>query len=133
MAKYLYLLFMLVLSSPALAKWTVAAQSTDGTFYVYLASDGVDRTSNTTVRYWMIMDLATAEKDGTRSFLAMDEVDCLNKRARTLEFAIFSRPMAQGNRTHTRRETSDWRFVPPHTPASDVLKAVCSFALPRVK
>jgi hypothetical protein len=132
MVKYLHLCLLLTFSSPALAKWTVAASSTDGVFYVYLAADGIHKTSETTVRHWQILDLAKAE-NGTESYLAMDEVDCLAKRARTFEFASFSRPMAQGKRTHTLRKTSDWRYLPPNTPGADVLKAVCSFALPRVK
>ena len=131
MKKYLLYILISFFTPPVLAEWTVASRNTSGVFYVYLAADGIQKTSESTVRYWQVLDLTKARTDGIRSYLALEEVDCSNKSVRTLDFASFDKSMAQGKRITTLTETSAWRYLPPGTPGLDALKVVCSFALPR--
>jgi hypothetical protein len=78
---------LLVTAGPAWAEWSLVAEDTsDKKYYVNLASI---RATGHLRRYWELQNLPSPDEWGARSYRAFVEVDCKEKRRRSLQINHF--------------------------------------------
>lgn len=124
----LVLSISLTFISSAWAEWEVVNINASGTTYAHLSKTTVQKINKSTVRFWGMLDLKNPEAIGTKSYVVFQEVDCLNKRIRTLDFSAFSGSMGQGLRISNINKPSDWIFATPTSAISYTIEAGCWFA-----
>ena len=125
---------MFIFTTPAWADWILVNKDKQyGSLYVYMSLDGFHLTSDSSVRYWSLLDMDEKDEYGQLSIRYVDEYDCGRGAERILEFTGFDGQMATGKIMRKSQRASDWRFVAPQTISADIMKTVCETILPQLK
>ncbi len=123
--KQLFLaLVMVAVSGGAWAQWVEVSANERGTVF-YVDPTTIKQNGNLR-RYWMLTNLAKADKDGDLSYRALAEVDCKEERTRRLQEDYFRAPMASGQGSGGLSSPTEWRYVAPGTSGESLMKFVCS-------
>ena len=104
----------------------IASSSTGDDFYVEV--DSIKKHSGY-VYFWEIIDQLIPDDYGNISTEAYIEAVCDGPRkTRRLTNHFYAKPMAEGPRTESFTNPSDWRYVRPGSVSEAVLDFVCSQA-----
>ena len=105
-------LMLALVSAPASAEWVKARENAQ--FVTYIDWDIVKE--GNVRRVWYLQDVkkrVSAEIGGFLSAKSRWEFDCGLKKARVVELATFSGPMAKGKRLSQDNEADEWAAIPP--------------------
>ncbi len=125
MKKLLLTLMLTLVSTSALAKWTVVGEVVQYTQYVDFATI---RKSENKVKMWSLRDIKTVQKvAGSRysSLKRLREYDCKKEQTRQLAFTWFSGNMGNGLVVYSQSDPSKWRPVGPDSIEKTLWKIAC--------
>lgn len=98
-------------SASAMAGWSRVSPGGSDTFY---ADSGSIIKSGHKVKMRALHDYQVAAKVAGVTFLSsevQDEYDCVEKKARTLFYTLYSRRMAKGKKVYSDLDSHDWEPV----------------------
>jgi hypothetical protein len=127
--KKLLLLITMLLSQPVWAEWIPLAETSSGIHYVDPLS--VRKTPNGR-RMWTLLDHDLSKKGVKGPFpseASLMEFDCTNERSRTLQSALYSRPLGRGEVLSTHNIPSQWLVASPGALAGALLDLACKLPL----
>lgn len=127
MSRLLLLLSTLVLSSSALAQWSLLGRNEN--LRVYLDQTSIQRNGDI-AQMWQLYDYTTAQWVGTQTVVMsvrnLVEYDCRNSRSRTIAGAAYSEQMGGGRVVMSENAANaEWVPIPPGGTAEQTLKVAC--------
>ena len=122
MKKTILTLLLVAMSTGAMAEWVELGENDQGVYYIdptTIRKDGNFR------RVWTMDDLKQRGKSGEMSTRTLEEYDCKEELYRTLVISAHDKPMLSGSTLLSVNITTEWRFVPPDTPAEARRSIAC--------
>lgn len=116
-------LLLMVATMPVWAAYASVHSDDEATTYVDLESM---KSIGAIRRAWQITDLKKPDKSGNRSYRALVEFDCKERRARALQEDYFLGQGNQGTRTGGMTSPGSWTYIAPLTVSDLVLTYVCT-------
>ena len=117
----------MLISTSAMAEWTVVVVAEDGSFTGYADLSSIRKTANG-VRMWSLYDDKTPKESSLGKVLStknLKEYDCNNERGRTLSLSVFSGNMGTGNVVFNIDITDEWEYIAPGSSGMFVYEAAC--------
>lgn len=131
MRKVILMLALAVVSSDAMAKWTLSNHSPDGNIAIYADIGSIHKTDNG-VKIWAMLDYKKTQKtpSGKQQYMSValqKEYDCKEQVMRIFTVKSYSKNMATGKVIETVSSKSAlWKPVIPDTLEEDLMKMVCA-------
>ena len=127
MQKLFQMIFLLMVSTSAMAEWTALTVSQSGdTYYGDLTHK---RKVGKFIRMWTLVDTKTPQVESGgltyNSAKTFDEYDCLGERRRLLAFSMFSENMGKGNVVSSSQESDAWKYIAPESIDEVLFKFAC--------
>ena len=119
----LSLVFTVFLSFPSYAdEWTEWHEYKGNTYYVDFERI---RKKDGHAYYWELVDKIKPDFLGELSSISLLEVDCKDKKSRTVAATYYTQPMGRGNPVRTDNRTKQWFYPRPGAELNHLLKFVC--------
>jgi hypothetical protein len=126
MKKLLTLLFSLLISFNSYGEWTPITQDTQYRTY-YIDIDTIKQ-HNDYVYFWTLTDSPTPDKEGDRSVVVYEQLDCGINRYKRLTYVFYREPMGKGAKSRAPIDGDDkWRYFAPGSSGTTVMKFVCDY------
>ena len=127
-SRNLFLLACCLIGMNAFAvNWTAAGLHDLGIYYY--DSSSIEHQGDKR-RAWTMLDYRDPQKNkqgqSFKSTRAQMEFDCKDKRVRALTVSFHSGPKLSGEVLVSEGVFQDWMAVPPGTPMTQIMKAVCA-------
>ncbi len=127
MKKLILMIFMLILSSNALAEWSQFANNADKSMFVYVKLPKVVGPLYR-VKMWVLSDFNASQRFSSfeyKSITAQWEFDCKEEKSRLLYAAYFNKNMSKGNTVAIDQNTSKWSPASPGSINEGLWKFAC--------
>lgn len=103
--------------------WTPIFETEDGGIS-YLKFDSIQKNGSRSV-YQILVDLRAPRQNNYRSYWAIEEADCYERKVRRVMLYAFEQNMAVGEPAVRITTPSEWRTVDPNTVSIIKLNNVC--------
>lgn len=131
--KILIILLSVFFASPTLASWTLIGKSDSASHYYFVTPDSFTKIGTNSVRFWKLIDVKENNIYGFKSFKVLTELDCSDKKERTIQFTFYDKNMGSGKVTKNINDTSSWSYISPNSIDDIGSKIICSDILPTIK
>jgi hypothetical protein len=129
MARFQYLIAILltVLSTNALAEWTLIGGTDD--FDHYVDKSTISKTDNI-AKMWELYDYKSPQKKNFGTYLsdvASEEYDCTESVSNMLTLTFYAKNMQQGEIvSRDRIDAKNWQYIVPGSRGETSLQIACS-------
>ncbi len=127
MKKLLLTLILTLISTSAMAEWTMVDESSVKDMVVYVDYATI-RTKGNLVKMWALYDYKTMQESAGDKYLSEKsqyEYDCLEEQIRTPFNEWFSENMGKGEVVYTHNNILEWAPVPPGSIGETLWKVAC--------
>lgn len=124
MKKVLLMAAAIVAAAPAFAEWVPVVETEDGRSAYYMDMSTVQR-SGSLRRVWVVMNLETPEPSGIKSYKALEEYDCSERKSRPLQVQGYAGPMGSGSAIGPFSGAMNWLYHGPESIGLAMTQAVC--------
>ena len=128
MNKYLFLILLPFISSPALAEWTKIPFDPQGVT-TYVDKSSIERAGNL-ARMWVLIDFGHSNKSTEakpyRSTAYLWEFNCTQNKRRPLEIRRYTDNKGMGSVTVDQPKNPEWQFALPQTIYATVQGIACT-------
>ena len=133
--KILIILLSVFFASPTLASWTLIAKDGEGnSHYYFVTRDSFTKIGTDTVRFWALIDVEKNNNERDfKSFKALIELDCSNKKNREIQMILYDKNMGKGKVIVTSNDTSSWSYISPNSIQDIGAEIICRDILPTLK
>lgn len=124
MKKLLFALTLVIISTDALASWTLISEANQ----VYVDFSSIRR-AGSIVRIWVLTNFRTEQElvvsKKFLSVVSLEEHDCQSGKFRLLDNTAYSDLMGKGSVIFSANQMSEWQYVQPETNGATRWEIAC--------
>ena len=127
MKKLLLTLILTLISTSAMAEWTIVDSNADGGFDVYIDHTTIHRVANM-ARAWELYDYKAEQNVNGFKLLSVktqSEYDCGEEQRRYLAYRSYSGNMGDGKKVDSSSDPDIWAPIAPGSMGDKLWKIVC--------
>lgn len=128
MKKIILILALIMISTNAMAKWTLVDESEDDGGYTVYVDLSSKRKADDRAKMWSLFDYKVEQKASGVNFLSKTvrrDYDCSGRHIRILAFKLFSWNMEQGRLVRSYSQPQKWELVQPGSMDETEWKVAC--------
>ncbi len=119
--KNIFVIFVTFWSLQAFAEWTQFSESTEGIFYIDIAT----ATKKPLPKIWTMLNLHDKDSYGRRSQSTLIQANCGTKQFRTLSMSFHEDQMGAGKVIYMNNSDNAWMYAPPNSMLDSLLNFMC--------
>lgn len=123
--KYFTFFLLIFFSGFSHAEWAPVTTSVDGTSKYFIESTSIRKSGNF-LRAWGMTDYERRNEFGNLSHKTYFEIDCTDRRIRSISATFFTENMGGGNAKSYNPDKIEWVYASPDSINDYIIRYVCA-------